>query len=111
MPSPLDFLWAGVVLGVVGKCSITSVKCWLSAFIVTITSAICALKSVLRSVVKLVMVVVSSVRSSVTSWLIILVKSSLISAIICSRSAFAFMELVVLCWMAGAGSGIFGSPL
>jgi len=70
MPSPLGFLWAGIVEEIGGRWSITSVKHWLSACMVAITSAIWALKSDVRLLERLVICLVILVRSVVTSVLI-----------------------------------------
>jgi len=93
MPSPLDFLWAGIGWGVLGRHSITLVNRWLRAFIVAITAAICASKSAFRVLESLVIEPVILVWSTATSLLMNFVRSSLISAVIWSQSAFAFW-----CW-------------
>jgi len=110
MPSPLGFLWAGIVEEIGGRWSITSVKHWLSACIVVITLAIWALKSVVRLLERSVIFAIILVQSVVTLMLINLDKSSLMSAAIWSWSALVVMAFVMVVWVVLPVSGSFCSP-
>jgi len=110
MPSPLGFLWAGIVEEIGGRQSMTSVKHWLSACIVAITSAIWALKSVARLLERLVICPIILVQSAVTLVLINLDKSSLISAAIWLQSALTVMVFVMVVWVVWPVLGGFCSP-
>jgi len=73
-----------------------SVNRWFRAAIVARTAAICASKSFVMVVERAVSLTVMSVRSSVISWLKVFVRSSLMSAMIWSLRALAFVVLLML---------------
>jgi len=95
MPSPFDFLWAGVE-GVFGRRAMTSLNLWFNACMVWITLASWVLKSVVMVVDKAFIWVVKSMWMDSTSWRIIFVMSFFMSDIICSRRVLALIEFEVV---------------